>query len=116
METKPDALTLMRAILDSFDDVCRVTDDLLNVVEYHSKRLEPFADLDITQDTFKQLLADLPPERVAALMEAIDDITKLTPVDSPPNKEEELNKIRTSLDSLKKIRSNFHFALDGVVQ
>ena len=115
MEVNHNVLSLMRVLLDNLDDACRVLGDVLSLIEHYEKRLEPFAKTDIDHDLLKQLLASLPPERVAALMKAIDDLGKLIPADDSINAEEQVEKIRSLLDSLKKIRSNFRFALDGVV-
>ena len=116
MGSNHDVSNLMRVLLDNLDDTCRILGDVLNLIEHSKKRLEPFANTDIAQNLTKQLLANLPPERVAALMKAMDELGKLIPADDSINAEEQVEKIRSLLDSLTKIRASFRFALDGVVQ
>ena len=116
MKSNHDTLNQMYAMVDYLDDTCKILTDMLNIIDHYDKKFKPFENTSMLQDLIKKQLANLPPERVAILMKAMDDLGKLVPTSDSMNAKEEVEKIKSLLDSLTKIRSNIHFAVYGVLQ
>ena len=109
-------LTVLGILRDSLDDICKTGDLAFTILEKHERNMKPFKDIKLSeQDTAKEILTGLPPEKASALIAAITDAVELAESLSPEDAEKQLDKMKEGMANLQKIRDNLHKALDGVV-
>ena len=109
-------LTIGRILRDSLDDICNTWERALAILDEHDKKMEPFKNIKLSdQDTAKEILTVLSPEKASALIAAFMDASELA--QSLPQEEvvKQLAQVNKNMASLQKIRDNLHKALDGVV-
>ena len=112
------ALAAMGVVRDLIDDICGSMEMLLEKFEERRRQLELYSEAQPLSrpDTLKIMVSNLTPERVTALMSAIDDIARIVVnVEPGVNVEEEVQRAKETLTRFKQIQNNLHVALDGVV-
>lgn len=102
--------------MDTLDDICNAWEQIRAISEEHDRKIKPFKDIKMSeQESTKEILTVLPPEKASALIAALVDVTEL--VQSIPHEDavKQLAKVNENIARLQKIRDNLHKALDGVV-
>lgn len=107
------ALGLLR---DCLDEVCDAGERIIAAIEKFERKAEPFKDVSLSdKDVIQQLLTQLPPKKVSALVAALLGVAEFVPLAPIADREEQADQIKDDVRSLREIRNNFHDALDGLV-
>lgn len=108
---EPPVLGLMRIVMEIFDDMVKSVEQAKASQEEYKLRLQSFQDIKESQEeSIKQILTNLPPERSTPLVMAMMGLTKL--MTETGDLKEQVDKFENAIESVNSIRTNLHAALD----
>ena len=112
MNSNVNLLEFIRVLADIYDDMYNSVECIASIKSRYKERTQPFTNIyPIDQDTIQQLVNALPPERNAALIETLGEVSEL--IHNPNNDQKKLiESAKEQVKDIKAIRDRLQAALD----
>lgn len=115
--SKPQAISLLRLLMEEVDVVCATLGDLIEMMESSEKRLVPLVETGLSnQELFQEVMPALSQERANELMQGMLILLDLVPPEGSPHSAEQIGDMKAKLHTLETVSAHLHNALDGVAE
>ena len=112
MLAKPDVLEVLRMLMSMLDELAASMEKSVLVLETYEKKLDMLNNFNITDAAnLTQTVADLPPERAAAFMLAIQAMSKL--LAAAERDKDVYERMVAQFKLVADMRSHLHMVLEG---